>query len=302
MGWQTNIFPLLIITSSGNFTGLFVYSTSPPSAGHLIASIAATGGTDPYGNAYHAGIDSYGSATTIFTQLTGGQIQFGDTGNVLPGQLSHAIRLLEMFPSASALTDLLPAMLMIGAAAGGSPQVLIGSFVASGSPPSASTNGVLEVQGTATQTAQELVVTAGGNQAIASRVTGDANDRHTVDGNGGHSWGSGAAATDCGLQRAAANKMNFSTCDVDIGTVGRGLQIKEGANARQGTAVLVAGSVVVANTTITSNTRIYVGQRTPGGTVGAPFVSSVTNGTGFTIKSTSATDTSTVAWLLVESG
>lgn len=85
-----------------------------------------------------------------------------------------------------------------------------------------------------------------------------------------------------------------------ISTAGNGLQIKEGSNARMGTAVLVAGTVTVSNTSITSNTRIWVGMKTPGGTVGASFVSTVTIGTSFVITSTSNLDTSTVAWLLVE--
>lgn len=54
MGWQNNIFPLLIIDASGAFTGLFVYSPAP-GAGNLLVSIAAAAGTDPYGNAYLAG-------------------------------------------------------------------------------------------------------------------------------------------------------------------------------------------------------------------------------------------------------
>src|SRR5215469_12889489 len=60
MGWENeNVFPLLIITAGGGFTGLFVYSPGPGS-GNLTASIAAQAGTDPYGNAYVAGITSYG--------------------------------------------------------------------------------------------------------------------------------------------------------------------------------------------------------------------------------------------------
>lgn len=81
MGWAGNVFPLLIITASGGFTGLFVYN---PAQGHsnLVDSIAATGGTDPYGNVYQAGITSYpggGSGTGVYSQLSAGTIQIASS-------------------------------------------------------------------------------------------------------------------------------------------------------------------------------------------------------------------------------
>lgn len=81
MGWASNVFPLLIITASGGFTGLFVYNPAP---GHnnLVDSIAATGGTDPYGNVYQAGITSYpggGSGTGTYSQLSAGTIQIASS-------------------------------------------------------------------------------------------------------------------------------------------------------------------------------------------------------------------------------
>lgn len=76
MGWNSNVFPLLIITASGGFTGLFAYSPGP-GAGNLIASVTAQAGTDPYGNAYVAGVASYAHGTpAINADLTGGALQF----------------------------------------------------------------------------------------------------------------------------------------------------------------------------------------------------------------------------------
>lgn len=50
MGWQTEIFPLLIVVSGAPNTGLFVYN-GPPAKGSLVAAIVAPGTTsDPYGN------------------------------------------------------------------------------------------------------------------------------------------------------------------------------------------------------------------------------------------------------------
>lgn len=86
------------------------------------------------------------------------------------------------------------------------------------------------------------------------------------------------------------------------GTAGGGLAIKEGANARSGVATLAAGTVTVANTSVTANTRIQLTVQSLG-TVTAPKAVAVTGrtaGTSFTITSADATDTSVVAWLLVE--
>jgi hypothetical protein len=90
--------------------------------------------------------------------------------------------------------------------------------------------------------------------------------------------------------------------NVDIQTAGEGLRVREGTNAKQGTSVLTGGTVAVANTSVTASSIIIVGQNTPGGTPGAPYVSSVTPGTGFTITSTTALDTSTVGWEIFEPG
>ena len=66
--------------------------------------------------------------------------------------------------------------------------------------------------------------------------------------------------------------------------------------AATGTTVLTAGTATVSNPLITANSQIVVFVQTPGGTVGAPFVATITAGTSFVIKSTSSTDTSTVRY------
>jgi hypothetical protein len=64
VGWQSNIFPLLIVTPTGGFTGLFVYSPGP-GHGNLIASTTSAAGTDPYGNAFLGASASYASSAGI---------------------------------------------------------------------------------------------------------------------------------------------------------------------------------------------------------------------------------------------
>ncbi|MYR11932.1 hypothetical protein GTY62_15230 [Streptomyces sp. SID724] len=85
-----------------------------------------------------------------------------------------------------------------------------------------------------------------------------------------------------------------------IGTAGAGISIKEGANARAGSATLVAGTVVVPTNKVTANSRIYLTPQTSGAGPGALRISARTPGTNFTITSTSATDTSLVAWEIRE--
>lgn len=76
----------------------------------------------------------------------------------------------------------------------------------------------------------------------------------------------------------------------------------DGANGMSGVATLVAGTKVVANTRIGANTRILLTVQSLG-TVTAPKAIAVTarsNGVSFTITSADNTDTSVVAWTLIE--
>lgn len=65
---------------------------------------------------------------------------------------------------------------------------------------------------------------------------------------------------------------------------------------KNGTATLVAGTVTVSDTAITANSVIRLTNKTAGGTVGAPYISARTVGTGFTITSTNASDTSVIQY------
>lgn len=85
-----------------------------------------------------------------------------------------------------------------------------------------------------------------------------------------------------------------------IKNIGKGVQVKEGSNAKQGTATLVAGQAVVSNTSVTSTSRIFLTSQADGGTPGFLRVSTRTAGTSFTIQSSSASDTSTVAYEIFE--
>lgn len=89
--------------------------------------------------------------------------------------------------------------------------------------------------------------------------------------------------------------------NVAVSTLGAGFRVKEGTNAKMGTAVLVAGTVVVSTTAVTANSRIFLTSNADGGTpASAVRVSARTAGTNFTITSPNALDTSTIAWIIFE--
>lgn len=82
--------------------------------------------------------------------------------------------------------------------------------------------------------------------------------------------------------------------------IGKGLRVAEGTNAKMGTAILVAGSIIVSTTAVTANSRIFLTTQLLGGAAGFLSVTARVPGISFTIGSSSGTDTSTVAWMLVE--
>jgi hypothetical protein len=144
--------------------------------------------------------------------------------------------------------------------------------------------------------------TAAGSVAYAVVNSGvGAFDTYRVYGNGDVELGPGDGARDVRVGRGAANRYDITTADLRIATVGRGLQIAEGANACSGVATLVAGTVTVNTNKVAANSRIYLSIQSLG-TVADPKPIAVTArvaGTSFTIRSADATDTSVVAWNIV---
>lgn len=68
---------------------------------------------------------------------------------------------------------------------------------------------------------------------------------------------------------------------------------------RQGTAALSGGTVNVTLPSVSSSTVVLVSRLVPGGALGSLSVPVVTTGSGFTVSSSSNTETSSVAWLAV---
>lgn len=205
----------------------------------------------------------------------------------------------------------------INVAAGQSVRVLNADFQGSGA---ASTNwftnfpmAVTRVDGTnmehigsldfrlPTNARVSLRPVAAGNNALATNVNGsDSVDRFRLLGSGSQEFGTGSATRDTTWGRQGVAQIGTADSDVIIGLAGKGLRVKEGTNAKMGTAVLVGGTKAVATTVVTATSRIYITSNADGGTPGWLRVSTRTAGTSFTIQSSSATDTSTVAWMIVE--
>ena len=87
-----------------------------------------------------------------------------------------------------------------------------------------------------------------------------------------------------------------------VGTVGYGLVVKEGSNAKQGlSANMVSGAITIANTSVTANSRIFVSRDgTSAANAGALFVATQTAGVGFVVNSTNAADVVKVAYQIFE--
>lgn len=88
--------------------------------------------------------------------------------------------------------------------------------------------------------------------------------------------------------------------DIAIATAGKGLKIKEGSNAKMGTATMTGGSVTVSTTAVTANSRIFVTANSSSAGHGSLWVDTITAATSFKINSTNVLDDATVAWLIVE--
>jgi len=132
---------------------------------------------------------------------------------------------------------------------------------------------------------------------------------------GGNGIGMGSAASIVGttststagsvswkLNSPSTGILALTSADFSIATVGKGLKIAEGTNAKMGTATLTAGTVTISNTTVTANSRFICFPQSLG-TIARPAALGCTArsaGTSFTITSGDASDTSTFMWIIIE--
>jgi hypothetical protein len=135
---------------------------------------------------------------------------------------------------------------------------------------------------------------AGGDYtvAIGSAGTGGNANAGNILFTGGTGTGTGTNTT-----------FGITAAQLKINTIGLGVSIAEGSNARMGTATLTAGAVTVNTTAVTANSRIMMSVN--GGTItnlGTHYEDQAARvaGTSFTVKSLNILDASTIAWLIFE--
>ena len=284
MGWQQQVItaPVVIIQSGVAGTGLFVYSGAPANGNPPQIAIVGSGvTTDPFGNAVTSA--KILMQNNVITE-SGGIFRTAAAAPLI--QLDGPHNAVLVYDAASVLRETIaPVATNDG----------LGSTVQAGFTAYAATNSTF-----ARLQAAILDFGLAGNTANPS-VSGAANAALSL--------GSGQTAaltvemliSLLSVAAGAIPKAVFSG-HIDLTVAGSGLQIAEGSNAKQGTAVLVAGTVTVANTSVTANSRIFLTCQVPGGTPGFLRISARTAGTSFTILSSSGTDTSTVAYEIFEPG
>ncbi len=97
-------------------------------------------------------------------------------------------------------------------------------------------------------------------------------------------------------------KFKFENGDLNLNSVGKGVNIAEGVNGRMGRSVLSSGTIVVNNNKVTANSEIFLTCQIMG-TITVPVglaISARTPGVSFTILSGNLADTSTIAWEIKE--
>jgi hypothetical protein len=88
--------------------------------------------------------------------------------------------------------------------------------------------------------------------------------------------------------------------NLTLGVAGNKINIATGSNASLGVSgAMTAGTITISTTAVTASSKIFLTAVTPGGTQGFLSVGTIVAGTSFVINSSSATDTSTVNWWIV---
>lgn len=144
---------------------------------------------------------------------------------------------------------------------------------------------------------------AAGNNCLSTNVQGtDANDRFRLTGDGAINIGPGTAARDTQWGRQGVANIGTTNSDISINLAGKSLKVASGTNAKAGTVTANGTTAVTISTTaITANSVVVFGLKTAAGTAAtqAPYMSAVTAGTSFQIKS-SAGDTSVYNWIILD--
>ena len=140
---------------------------------------------------------------------------------------------------------------------------------------------------------------------IGTGATGNGNNTTTLTNTGNtgiygygtlnlKSYGTGA-----NTGTAAYNLSTTSAGKIIEVPAGSKLILTTGANQSVNSATLVGGTVTVLNTSVTASSQIFLTVKTAGGTQGFLSTPTITAGTSFVIQSSSATETSTVNYWII---
>ena len=98
---------------------------------------------------------------------------------------------------------------------------------------------------------------------------------------------------------ATLGNITATNGNLSLATAGNKIIIATGANASVGTsAAMTAGAVTVSTTACSATAKIFYSRATTGGTPGNVSITAQ-DGTGFTLTSTSGTETSTFNWWII---
>lgn len=253
MGWSNNsVFQVVIITGAAG-SGLFVYSPTP-GPGHLVASIAATGGKDAFGNAYIGGITAYLPGLLEAVGLSGGQLSFLTAPSVAgPWSIGTSINQGPGSPpvlnlntgggghiTAGSLLEAIAGLLVTGGSTVSGGEAVTGGLTADTGTITAGltvTGGLTADNAVITSAANTLgsLLNATNQQAapasppillraqggtdrlLAVDAAGDTSRRLTIGAGGAIAWGSGSAGVDTFLSRTLAGLLQSSYISFSTG-------------------------------------------------------------------------------------
>lgn len=147
----------------------------------------------------------------------------------------------------------------------------------------------------------QLAPNAATNNVLATNVAStDAFDRFRLLGNGNMQFGTGAAARDVTWGRTGTTQIGSSDSDIATTLAGKTFVVKNGTNAKAGTVTANGTTAVTVSTTaVTANSAIILSYKSGAGNTSAPYVSALTAGTSFQIKS-NAGDAAVYNWVIIE--
>lgn len=133
----------------------------------------------------------------------------------------------------------------------------------------------------------------------AIEIAADETDAKGIYQTGSNTKNTFVGATGFGSTTAPTDKVEI-TGNLALLAAGNKIKIATGSNASVGTsAAMTAGTITINTTAVTANSQIFLTHASVGGTQGILSVGTITAGTSFVINSSSATDTGTVNWLII---